>query len=469
MNQDTIAAISTAPGVGGIAVVRVAGSEAFAIVDKIWRGRHLAECTSHSAHLGMIIDPTSGDILDQCVATVFKGPGSYTGDDTVELSVHGSRYVQSELLRLLIDNGCRLAEPGEFTRRAFVAGHLDLAEAEGVADLIAATSRNSHHIAMNQMRGHLSATLNDLRSRLLHLASLIELELDFSEEDVELASRLELSRITGEVMGILSQLTKSFATARAIKDGVPMAIVGAPNAGKSTLLNTLVKEDRAIVSPIAGTTRDTIEDTIEIGGTLFRIIDTAGLRADPGDEIETIGIERTTEAIKKARIVVWVVDPSSPEILPDTYSVISGALPDDASLIVAINKSDLYKPTDILSEVWEAEEKAEKILHITANTQQGILGLTDYLGQKIDKSTLDTALLTNARHYQAASLALQSMANVDIALQQYANQADNLNPIPLDLVAIDLRAAIHHLGEITGTITTPDILANIFAHFCIGK
>lgn len=466
MNQDTIAAVATPPGRGGIAVVRVCGPEATAIVDKIWKGKRLAECQSHTCHLGNIIDPHTGEILDQAVATVFRGPHSYTGDDTVELSVHGSVFVQSQLLRLLIDAGCRLAEAGEYTRRAFTAGHLDLAEAEAVADLISATSRSSHRIALNQMRGRLSETLSGLRDQLLRLASLIELELDFSEEDVTFASRTELMKISDEIITVLRRLTDSFSTAKAIRDGIPLAIVGAPNVGKSTLLNTLAEDERAIVSPIAGTTRDTIEDTVEINGTMFRIVDTAGLRSDPADEIEAIGISRSEAAIKKASVVVWVVDPTQPDSLKESASVVMSALQPDTVLIVAVNKSDL-KPEFETPGV-EIADKATDIIKITATTRSGIEPLIACLANRIDPSIFDQALLTNSRHYQAATNALQSMEAVRTALSASQTGID-IATVPLDLVALDLRAALHHLGEITGIITTPEILASIFTRFCIGK
>lgn len=516
--NDTICAVATPAGVGGIAVIRVCGPQAIGITSSIWRGKPLEECQTHTAHLGRLIDPATGDTVDQAVCTVFRAPGSYTGDDTVELSVHGSRYVQSEVLRLLIDAGCRLADPGEYTRRAFAAGHLDLAEAEAVADLIAASSRNAHRIAINQMRGRLSQALSDLRARLIDLASLVELELDFSEEDVSFASRTELRRITDEVIAILERLTASFGTAQAIREGIPLAIVGAPNAGKSTLLNTLADDDRAIVSPIAGTTRDTIEDTIEINGTTFRVIDTAGLRENPTDEIEAIGIDRSLKAIGRASVVVWVVDPAAIESIASTGNAIINVIGSDCRLIIAVNKADIYsaelrEALSVASQTIEDKCDADSVV-ICATTRDGSEPLRQLLGNIISTETLDTPMLTNARHYQAASAALTSLRAVASALSPTSGPNASTNskqtgqgisaadsfvsetpaslshemptantigitanpldpeksaPVSLDFVAIDLRAALHHLGEITGAITTPDLLATIFSRFCIGK
>lgn len=461
IKNDIIAAVATPPGRGGIAVVRVAGNGAIELVDRLWKGKPLSEAKSHTAHLGNILDPSSGDILDQAVATVFRGPGSYTGDDTVELSVHGSKYVQSELIKLLIDSGARLADPGEYTRRAFAAGHLDLAGAEAVADLIAASSRSSHRIALNQMRGRLSAALADLREQMLKLASLIELELDFSEEDVNFASRDHLRQLTEKVIEVLTRLTNSYSTSHAIKEGIPLAIVGAPNVGKSTLLNTLVEEDKAIVSPIPGTTRDTIEDTIEIAGTTFRIIDTAGLRDNPSDRIEEIGMDRSRAAIRRAFVVVWLIDPLNVEESAMTQKAISDSIAPDAHLIIALNKSDLAGDTSALVE-WPDTERPLHTVRITATSDVGIIPLRKRLEEIASEFTTDETLLTNGRHYQAANLALRAMRSVENAFSGTEN-------IPLDLVALDLRDAIHHIGEITGAITTPEILTSIFSNFCIGK
>ncbi|MCC8174871.1 MAG: tRNA uridine-5-carboxymethylaminomethyl(34) synthesis GTPase MnmE, partial [Bacteroidales bacterium] len=309
--NDTICAISTPPGVGGIAVARVSGPLAIDCVSKIWKGTDLHQVKSHTAHLGDILEARDGASLDQAVVTIFRAPRSFTGEDTVEISVHGSQYVQRELIKLLTEAGARLAGPGEFTRRAFASGRFDLAEAEAVADLIAARSRSAHRLAMSQMRGQLTQRLDQLRDQLIELASLLELELDFSEEDVEFASRSRLASLANDTIAEVEHLLATFSTGQAIKQGIPVAIVGATNAGKSTLLNLLVGDDRAIVSDIHGTTRDTVEDTVEIHGALYRIIDTAGIR-DTADPIEALGIERSRQAVARARVVIALLDSTAP-------------------------------------------------------------------------------------------------------------------------------------------------------------
>ncbi|MDE6582403.1 MAG: tRNA uridine-5-carboxymethylaminomethyl(34) synthesis GTPase MnmE, partial [Duncaniella sp.] len=342
-DNTTICAISTPPGIGGIAVARISGPRAIAITDTLWHGRPLSQAASHTAHLGTIVD-TDGNMLDQAVATIYRSPRSFTGEDTVELSIHGSTYIQRRLIETLISAGCTLAQPGEFTRRAFAAGKMDLAEAEAIADVIASSSRAAHRIAVTQMKGSYSRRLNELRARLLDLAALLELELDFSEEDVEFASRENLRAIARDIHAEVTRLHSSFAAGQAIKDGIPVAIAGATNAGKSSLLNTLIGDDRAIVSDIHGTTRDTIEETLETGDYLFRFIDTAGLR-ETDDTIERIGIERTRRAIDRAMITLLVVDPAS---LPDK-EIINSMLPSEHKrhMIIAVNKTDLHTPADI--------------------------------------------------------------------------------------------------------------------------
>lgn len=463
-NNDTICAISTPPGAGGIAVARVSGPRAIEIVDHLWRGKRLSQAITHTAHLGTIVDPTSGDELDQAVATVFRGPGTFTGEDVVELSVHGSKFIQRELIGLLLRTGCRLAEPGEFTRRAYTAGRMDLTEAEAVADLIAASSKAAHRIAISQMKGSFTQRLRLLRDQLVELASLLELELDFSEEDVEFASRQRLTEITRAVFDELTRLEKSFATGAAIKDGVPVAIVGATNVGKSSLLNALVDDDKAIVSDIHGTTRDLVEDTVEIGEILFRFIDTAGLR-DTTDTVESMGIERSRKACSRARIALLVIDISRPidHALIDEVAATPGA--NDRSLLILLNKTDLVDGkqlaaiTDEISKRWP---HTDGILPISAKNNEGLDTLRAALQQAAGAEQLAAGqlLITNGRHAQALAKAADAIERVMTGLE---------TNLPGDLIAQDLRETLHHLAEITPAVTPAEVLNSIFSRFCIGK
>lgn len=502
--NDTICAVSTAPGVGGIAVIRVSGPQAIAAVDTLWEGKPLAGTPGHHARFGRILDRAhGGEMLDEAVATVFRAPRSFTGEDVVELSVHGSRYVQRRLLQLLEEAGCRLADAGEFTRRAFANGKMDLAQAEAVADVIASNSRAAHRLAASQMKGAFSRRLEELRDKLLELASLLELELDFSEEDVEFASRARLREIAREVHDEVRRLAESFSAGNAIKEGIPVAIVGPTNAGKSSLLNLLLGEDRAIVSDIHGTTRDTIEDTLEIGDYTFRFIDTAGLR-DTADPIEALGIQRSRAAASRAAITILVLDATSipagmgDGVAPgknttDGDSVDSAANSTnkgpsaenweknredsallkstleavaDAPLIVLLNKADLV--SDLQAAAWPPAiplpHRPCAVIPFSTKTRTGH---TDLLSTLIAQADLlrgttdeDTILVTNLRHAASLRAAAESTAAILSGLSA---------SLPGDLIAQDLRATIHHLSSITGTLTTPDILASIFSRFCIGK
>lgn len=449
--DDTICAICTPAGTGALAVIRISGQNAFNIADSIWKGLPLSNATSHTAHLGYISDPDSGETLDQALATVFRAPATFTGDNIVEFSIHGSRWIQRQLIDLLLRKGCRMALPGEFTRRAFTAGKMDLSEAEAVADVIAASSAAAHRLAINQMRGDYSRQLNSLRDELIRLASLLELELDFSEEDVEFANRSELLAIAGKLHNKLVQLTNSFSSGLAIKDGVPVTILGPTNAGKSSLLNTLLGDDRAIVSDIHGTTRDIVEDTIEIGPYLIRFKDTAGLR-DTSDSIETIGIRRSINAANTSRIVLYIIDPTQPvHVLQQHYG--------DAETIYVINKIDIATP----EQLQHAHSSFPNSIEISASNGTNIDSLRTAILNTIANGTStdsDTMIVTNARHAAAFREAADTISAVIAGLE---------NQQTPDLIAEDLRMTIHHLSSVTGEITTPNILQSIFENFCIGK
>lgn len=467
---DTICAISTPPGVGGIAVARISGPQAIEIADRCWRGKNLGSVESHTAHLGTIID-THDQTLDQGIATVYRAPHSFTGDDVVEFAVHGSRFVQRELIATLIAAGARMAEPGEFTRRAFTSGKMDLTEAEAVADVIASNSRAAHRIAISQMRGGFSRRLTDLRAKLLDLAALLELELDFSEEDVEFASRERITTLATDLHNEITRLHRSFSAGNAIKEGIPVAIAGATNAGKSSLLNAMLGDDRAIVSNVHGTTRDTIEETLEIGDFLFRFIDTAGIR-DTSDAIEKIGIDRSYRAISDARIIIIVIDPTEeiPSQLFDNIISTTESADDPAHFILAINKSDIASDSTIkkIADRIKAEFLSNRKLDlypciISAKNRQGIDTLCSILEQiaETERGNADEGLLvTNARHAQALDQAAQSTSRLLQGLT---------TGLPGDLLAQDLRETLHHLSTITGDIPSTEILATIFSRFCIGK
>lgn len=457
LTPDTICAISTPHGTGGIAVARISGPQAIPYTNRIWQGTDLAKAQTHTAHLGTILD-THRQPLDQAIATIYRGPHSYTGEDTIELSVHGSIWIQRELLDSLIAAGCHIAQPGEFTQRAFTNRRLSLTQAEAVADMIAASSRAAHHIAISHLRGQFAQQLQQLHRQLLDLASLLELELDFSEEDVQFASRAQLTDLTRRLHSQLTRLSQSYRTGAAIKQGIPVAIIGPTNAGKSSLLNALVGDQRAIVSDIHGTTRDIIEDTAEIGDYLFRFLDTAGLRHTT-DTIEQLGIQRTHQAAHQARIILLVADST---LHPDPQTIDTARTATDAHIIIVANKTDLHQANPAPHRAAAAAINAG-FAAISAATGHGIDQLRQQLIDTIDtdaRTDSGDLLVTNARHAQALQQAADSAARVLDGLEA---------GISGDFIAQDLRQTMHYLSELSGEITTPDILQNIFTRFCIGK
>ena len=447
--MSTICAISTAQG-GAIGVVRVSGTQAIAIADSIFKGRRrLTDVPAYSICHGQIMDGSAA--IDDVLVSIFLAPNSYTGEDSVEISCHGSQYILNKVVQLLIDNGCRQAEPGEFTKRAFLNGKMDLSQAEAVADLIASANKASHDIALSQLRGNFSTELATLREQLLKIASLIELELDFSEEDVSFADRTQLLAIATQIKDRITTLLHSFSTGKALKDGIPVVIVGKTNVGKSTLLNRLLHDDKAIVSDVHGTTRDSIEDTTTINGVTFRFIDTAGLR-ETDDLVENIGIERTHQKISQAQIVLWIIDStSSDEEVEAMQTECQGK-----KLLVVFNKSDLQtsKTQDL---------KTLQPQYISAKFDKDLASLEEVIYDVADIPEINenSIIVTNTRHYEALTHSLKSINALIEGLT---------TGIPTDLMAEDLRSTLHSLAEITGgEITTNEILSSIFSHFCIGK
>ncbi|MDR2126920.1 MAG: tRNA uridine-5-carboxymethylaminomethyl(34) synthesis GTPase MnmE [Prevotellaceae bacterium] len=461
MSQSTICAISTAAGIGGIAVIRVSGNNAIANVNKIFRAcdknKNLGDIQSNTIIFGRIKN-CKNEIIDDALVSVFRAPHSYTGEDTVEISCHGSVYIQQQILKLLIENGCVLAQAGEFTQRAFLNGKMDLSQAEAVADLISSESRAAHMVAMNQMRGKFLNELQNIRQKLVEFASLIELELDFNEEDVEFADRRELGILAINIEKYISKLCKSFDVGNAIKNGIPVAIVGETNVGKSTLLNILLNEERAIVSEIHGTTRDAIEDTTNIGGLMFRFIDTAGIR-NTKDKIENMGIERTYNKIEQASIVLWVIDVS--QNMENTEKMLPEMLErcKNKKLIIAYNKTDINESALIPNIISNNEIRQ---ISISAKEKLNMELLQNILIEtaQIPEIGSNDVIVTNMRHLEALQNAHSSIIRIQNGLKQN---------IPHDLLALDIRDCIFHIGTITGSITTDEILGNIFSKFCIGK
>ncbi len=458
IGEGTIIALSTASGAGAIAIIRLSGDAAIRTTDQLFRAKSKKKLTdqkSHSIHLGDLLDGER--IIDEVLVSVFKNPHSYTGEDVIEISCHGSRYIQEKILQLFVDKGIRPAKAGEFTLRAFVNGKMDLAQAEAVADVIASENEASHQVAMQQMRGGISQEIKSLRQELLDFASLIELELDFAEEDVAFADRAAFQALLLKIQGLLKRLIDSFALGNVIKKGVPIAIIGPPNAGKSTLLNVLLQEDKAIISAIAGTTRDSIEDEITIGGIGFRFIDTAGIR-ETQDEIEQIGIQKTFEKVAAAAIVLYLIDSNAFDHEKTAHQEKVRQLKQqysDKAIWILFNKNDngtIKTPNEF---------EGFPCLRLSAKNKSGINTLKEALVQHMHRNNYqDESIITNSRHYSALTNALTEIGKVQEGME---------NQLSSDLLAIDLRQALFHLGEITGEVTNDELLGNIFANFCIGK
>jgi tRNA modification GTPase len=465
--EETICSVSSASGTGAIAVIRISGKDTFSVVQKIFKPKSgnftIKDQNAYTIHFGNIVD--GNDLVDEVLINIFKAPRSYTGEDSVEITCHGSTYIQQKILELLVTKGARLAKPGEFTLRAFLNGKLDLSQAEGVADLISSSGRGSHKLAMDQMRGGFSKEIKRLRDQLLHFISMIELELDFSEEDLEFANRKELQELLQKIDTRVKDLIRSFEFGNAIKKGIPVVIVGRTNAGKSTLLNYLLREEKAIVSEIEGTTRDYIEDTIIIEGIEFRFIDTAGLRVTK-DKIENLGISRTMQKADQAKIIISIIDTTLPVAEQKiTQGIIEKGLKENKQILILLNKTDLtgeQKTSEIIDEIKGLTGKKIPVLPVSLLRQTNLNSIEEQLkkiaaGYRIDEKSV---VVSNVRHYEALQRSHEAITRA----------MENLKKdLPSDLLAMDIREVMHYLGEITGEITTDEILGNIFKNFCIGK
>ena len=465
IQNDAIVALATPSGAGAISIIRVSGQDAIQIgasVFKSIKNKDLTQQKTHTLHLGHIID--EGKTLDEVLISIFKGPNSYTGENTIEISCHGSTYIQQQIIQLLLRKGCRMADAGEFTLRAFLNGKLDLSQAEAVADLISSDNEASHQIAMQQMRGGFSNEIAKLREELLNFASLIELELDFAEEDVEFADRTQFHELLNRIEFVLKRLIDSFAVGNVIKNGIPVAIVGEPNVGKSTLLNALLNEERAIVSDIAGTTRDTVEDELNIGGIGFRFIDTAGIR-ETKDVVENIGIQKTFEKIEQAQVVLYLFESLKFKVSGSEYITEIEKVKNKyplKPLVIVINKSDLISTEETQSLLQQLEALNLKQILLSAKQKTGIDELKNTLLSFVNTGALrnNETIVTNTRHYDSLLKALDEIQKVKFGLES------NLSS---DLMALDIKEALYHFGLITGQVTNDELLGNIFANFCIGK
>ncbi len=461
MNQDTICALATANGIGAIGIIRVSGERSFEIVNHIFEGKNLEKTESHTVHYGFIKD--ENEVIDEVMVSVFQAPKTFTTENSVEISFHGSPYIAKKILEVLIKNGARMAKAGEFTMRAFMNGRIDLSQAESIADLIASDNEASRKVALNQLKGGISQEISVLRNDLLNFTSLIELELDFAEEDVEFADRNALNVLIHKIEDKLQSLIDSFQYGNAIKNGTAVAIIGKPNAGKSTLLNALLKEERAIVSSIAGTTRDTIEEILHIKGNAFRLIDTAGLR-DTMDEIEAIGVQKAREKVDTADVLVYLTDAANSDYTDDIM-MIKSLLRDDLKLIICTTKIDEVLPTkyDAVEPVFRAAITSDfDFIKISAVENQNLQDLKNELSSFVEhlKSEENNVVITNQRHFEALKKSLDSVSKVDEAVK---------SRITTELLAYELRNALEYLGEISGEFSNDEVLGNIFSKFCIGK